>query len=207
MAPIYDSDVAEERTQQEEWKNYELWEKTEIRLKRNKRIWIISTIFVFLILSSVPVVIDRLPYWAARKAAVEVSKKLTELKRESLQYRKAVRVKFLSDPGLAIEYQVVENCQTQTPNQNGTQNTRWQPDLRSRDELKFAQTLEPTNTARLLLTKEICFDPVKGLVPLTPGEVKQAIAISSVNDLTKVLRFDRVSVVVLNGESAEISFN
>lgn len=203
MAPIYDSDVAEERTQQEEWKNYELWEKIEIKLQRKRRIWIFSTVFVFLVLSSVPVVIDRTPYWAARKGAVEISKKLTELKRESLKNRKAVRVKFLAEPGLPIEYSEVENCQSA----ESTQNTRWQPDLRSRDELKFVSSTEPGIQNRLLLTQEICFDPVKGFVSTSAGELKQAVAISSVKDLTENSRFDRVSVVVLQGESAEISFN
>lgn len=203
MAPIYDSDVAEERTHQEEWKNYELWEKIEIKLRRERRTWISCTVFVFLILSSVPVVIDRLPYWESRKAAVEIAKKLTELKREALVSRRAVRVKFLSEPGLPIEFSQTENC---TSIENA-QNTRWKPDLRSREELKFTQTLDPSNRSQSLLVEELCFDPVKGLASTKQGSKKQAVAIGSVKDLTETHRLDRISVVVLEGESAEISFN
>lgn len=50
MVPIYDSDVAEERWSKAEWRNYELWEKLEQRQIRKKRLWIMATILVFLMI-------------------------------------------------------------------------------------------------------------------------------------------------------------
>src|SRR6185437_11560801 len=97
MVPIHDSDVGEQRWSKSEWENYELWEKVELRLKRQKRLWVFATIVIFLGLSAVPIVIERWPKWSSRSMAVTLAREINRMKRDSSIGRSAFRLRFVDE--------------------------------------------------------------------------------------------------------------
>ncbi|MCC7442192.1 MAG: hypothetical protein IT285_11190 [Bdellovibrionales bacterium] len=63
MAPIYDTDLAESRWADAEWKDFELWENLERKARLRQIVWVALTGVLALLLSAVPVVMDHLPRW------------------------------------------------------------------------------------------------------------------------------------------------
>jgi len=98
MAPIYDTDVEQERFEKEEWKNFELWEKIEQRLRKKRRLIIFLSIILFFILSSIPIFMDRKPYWKAVSLSLSFTKEILSLKKQAILEHKAMRLRFLNDP-------------------------------------------------------------------------------------------------------------
>src|SRR5947209_6501404 len=112
MAPIYESDVAEERWSKTEWNHYELWEKVEQRIRRYNRLWIAATVLVFLLLSSVPIVIDQYPRWTALAATRRLGQEIANMKRESAMTHVPYRIRFVQSGETGAEFQVekLEKC-------------------------------------------------------------------------------------------------
>ena len=203
MPPIHDTDLAEERWSQAEWGNYELWEKQELRLKRRNRIWIISTSIMFLVLSSIPILIDRWPKWYALSVARAVAEEINQIKKEAIINRAAYRLTFTESIGLAYSIEKVENCQAEKGDKIRTGHF-----VTEANREKYAW-LTPAEGAELNipgLVKEVCYDDLSGNSAFAHGEEVVGIGVIPANDLTEK-RLDRVSVLLLTGPSAEISFN
>jgi hypothetical protein len=182
---------------EEEWRNFELYEKIRVR-DRRKRFWTITlTALVFLGLCSVPVIQNRLPKWQSLDAALELSLVLEHMKTRSIQEKRPVVLKFLEAGKYKMEW--VSDC-----------NAKESPSLEQEASWSDRSgTLKVLNAAELaqysisLGTDEICFDPVYGLNGV---KSRLVVVIAPVKDLSEG-RLDRASYVEFEGESAKISIN
>jgi hypothetical protein len=204
MVPIHDTDVAEERWSKAEWENYELWEKVELRLKRQKRFWILSTVAVFLALSAVPIVIERWPKWTTRSMIVQLAREINQLKRDAIVGRSAYRLKFVNEGNLNFVVEKIANCSF-----SGTGEV-----VRSGSLVKGHLTetygwLPPSKGTELGipgLVSEFCYDYLLGSGVALNSQGVVGFGVILVKDLTEN-RLDRLSVLLLSGSSAEISFD
>ncbi len=202
MAPIYDTDVAEERYSQSEWKHYELWEKVEHRIRRRKWLWIAVTCVLFLLLSSVPVIMERSPRWTSLSAVRVLAQELSRLKREAGSSQHSYRIRFTDSRSLAYVVEKAESCASGS----------WQA-VRAGSLLSGASRggyqLMDAETGRLLgipgLIESFCYDYLAGSSLVLNGRTLSGFAVTPVNDLTEK-RTDRMALLLLKGPSAEISF-
>lgn len=204
MAPIHDTDVAAERWAQEEWENYELWEKVEVRLKRQKRLWILLTVCVFMILSALPIVLDRWPKWSGRVVLRYLIQEMSQLKREAGERRVALRLRFTDSNQLTYQVEKVPDCEfsgTGEVMRTGT----LVADLSSGNyRLVGPQLGEQLGIPGL--QEEFCYDPLSGFGAARSGKEVVGFAVILAKDLSQ-RRFDRVSTVLLSGASAEVSID
>src|SRR5690606_25386144 len=93
MVPFHDSDVAENRWKEGEWRQFELWEKIELRFRR-KRFWtVIGVCLLFVALLSIPIIQDRIPKWKALGAMRELAVRINQMKVEASSSRKPLRIR------------------------------------------------------------------------------------------------------------------
>ena len=181
-----------------QWRDFELYEQVRVRQNRKRFFILGSALILFLSLCAVPVVKERLPKWRSLRAAREISIELERMKTLSIQEKRPVRLKFVSDGHYRLE--VLDRCAGGTVIRDlGTGS--WTP---RPDELNIISRAEALKYSLGLATDEVCFDPVFGLEvnPLA----RTVVIVVPVNDLTAG-RLDRASYVILEGESAKISIN
>ncbi len=198
MAPIHDTDVAEERWNQATWNQYELWEKVEHRARRKKRLWIAGTIGVFLLLSAVPILRDRWPKWASLGAARRLAREVNLMKREASVAHAAFRIRFNG----ALEFQIEKSASCS----EGGAVVR-KGSLREGD--RGYALIAPAAGEELGvpgLIESFCYDYLSGSEPVLKGRPLVGFGIIPVNDLAEK-RTDRVSMLLLGGPSAEPSFD
>jgi hypothetical protein len=202
MAPIYDTDLADERFAKDEWNRYELWEKVEVRLRRRKRLWVGATCLVFLCLSSVPIVMDRLPKWRALAASRRLGQEINRIKREASREHAAFRIRFAGQGSLEYAVERASSCSDQSP----------------RVERRGSLIMGSTASGFALLTPEqgsslgvqgfsdsICYDYLAGSDAILRDRPLVGFGIAPVNDLAEG-RSDRLAILLASGPSAEISF-
>ena len=216
MTPLHEGDLAEERWLQSEWGTYELWEKQELRLKRRQRIWIITTGIIFLILSSIPILIDRWPKWFAVSVARVMAQEINRLKKDAIVNRAAFRLELTESLGLGYRVRKVANCggtksesySDQELNLGDGQIVRTGYFVEESLRAKYAWLTPEQGEALNIpgLVQEICYDDLLGNSAAARGVPVIGIGIIPANDLTEK-RLDRISVLLLSGPSAEISFN
>ncbi len=158
MAPIHDTDLASERWAKAQWRNFELWEKLEVKIKQRRWIWIIATGVLFLLISSVPVIQDQSIKWQARAALKRLALEINSLKRMAATEHQAYLLRFVNFDTLEFVVERRETCET-------TQSTFVRNGFLNGDA-KTGLTLLTDEKAekydlRGLLT-EICYDPVLG---------------------------------------------
>jgi hypothetical protein len=202
MPPIYETDEARERWAKTEWNHYELWEKVEVRLRRHKRLWILGTIVVFLVLSSIPIVVEQRPKWRALSAARQLGQEINRIKREAGVHHLAYRIRFRPGGGLAYAIEQVGRCSelVGTPVRSG--------ELRAEAGEDSLTLLSPAKAQELNvpgLVEEFCYDPLSGAEFATKGVSAVGFGVIPVKDLAEG-KMDRMSILLLNGTSAEISF-
>ncbi len=198
MVPIHDTDLAEERWKEKEWHQYELWEDVEQRLRKIKRIWIFATLVLFILLSSIPIIIDRSPKWGAYSSIRELSQQINTMKREAAAQHSTFRLKFINFETLTYQIEKVLDCSKKS------------------GVVVFLGSLSNGNHRYLLLNEEqglklgipglttgFCYDPQLGS---ESGDTFVGFGVIPVKDLAKT-RTDRISILILNGPSAEISFD
>lgn len=202
MAPTYEHDGAEERFKSSEWINYELWERIQVRIRKKKLLWIFLAFLLFILLSSIPIMIDRWPKWVSIRAARELASTLNQVKTLAAAEGKAARLRFLTGAdGTLLDY-VIEESTT-------CQSTQWKEHVKG--QLLSAKyrggytVLTPEQGLTLNIPRLItafCYESIsEPLIGPMSG-----FAVTSVKDLTS-LRVDRSSVVLLSGTYAEISFD
>jgi hypothetical protein len=203
MVPIHDTDVAEERWSKAEWENYELWEKVELRLKRHKRLWILATGLLFVTLSAVPIMLERWPKWTTRSMAVLLGREVNRIKREAINDRSAYRIRFNQDAGLSYSIEKVPNCSETTGQVTRTGS------LQPKDSENAYAWFDPAVAKEMGipgLVKEFCYDYLAGSGSVLKGESVVGFGIIPVKDLAEK-KLDRMSLLLLSGPSAEISFD
>ncbi len=203
MVPIHDTDVAEERWLKAEWQNYELWEKIEFRLKRQKHLWIFSTFIVFIGLSAVPIVFDQMPKWATRSIARSLAQEMNQLKYEAIRSRAAYRLRFVEEGKLTFLVERLTNCSATSGEQIRTVHLR---NEFFGEKYTWISHSQGANLEVPGLTNELCYDALLGNGSLNPGQSVIGFGIVSVKDLMDK-RLDRLSVLLLTGLGAEISFD
>ncbi len=203
MVPIHDTDLAEERWSKSEWESYELWEKIELRLRRRKILWILGAAVLFLALSSVPILMDRRPKWAGQGVARKLASLINQLKREASVAHSAYSLQLGGEGNMSYEISRSPSCgadsgAARTPVGRGS--------LESPGQENRFSVLAPEQGAQIGipgLRLQFCYDPLKGS---STTEELSGIGVIPVNDLTEK-RMDRISILLLKGASAEISFD
>ena len=198
MAPIYDSDLAEERWSKDEWRTYELWEQVENRIKVRKRIWILGAMALFLAISSVPLVIDQRPRWQSLSASRHLAQELNRIKSEASIQGRALRIR-ADASGHQMLVESSESCQGK----------EWSFlrvfRLTDDESLRLISSNEGVQLGVNTLVTEFCYDPISGSQSGSLTERAVAFAIAPVKDLT-IGRTDRVGILTLAGVSAESHF-
>ncbi len=211
MAPIHRSDVDEERWTQDEWRNYELWEKLEERNRGRRRLWLIGAGVLFLLLSSVPIIMERLPRWRSLAAARRLSVELGAVKREAALEHTPYLIRFLGGQG-GLEYQVerVASCEgslsSDMPGSPEGVLVRRGELMRSATELALIPPSEGARFGLDGLLREFCYDPLRGSEAARIGKKLTGFAIAPVKDLATG-ELGRAAIVLIDGPLAEVSFN
>jgi len=218
MVPIHDTDVAQERWAQAEWQHYELWEKLEIKLRKRRNLWIVATAVVFLILSSIPILMDHSPKWASLHAARVLAEQIGWMKREAGTENSAFRLEFSPNHELSYTIRRVPSCAAPA----GTGDLVRQGTLLRPSKLGSYRLLSP-ETGRALgipgLVESLCYDPLLGSVTTPSADSVEGFGIVPVQDLptaaspsvngqtvNPLTREDRMAILIFKGPSAEISF-
>lgn len=209
MAPIHRSDVDSERWSQDEWRNFELWEKLERLNLRRRRFWVLGAFVGFLLLSSVPVAIERGPKWTTLSAARRLAVELNAVKREAAIEHVPYRLRF--QPGGSTEYVVerVSHCAVAGNQRAAAEDgvVIWQGALA--DVSGGLALIGPTEGYRFGLQgllQEFCYDPLNGSAQTPAAGQVAGFAIAPVKDLSSI-QLERASVVLLEGTLAEVTFN
>jgi len=203
MAPIHDTDIAEERWSRGGWENYELWEKVEVRLRRQKRLWILATAVMFLSLSAVPIVMDRWPKWTSRAMTRKLAQEINHIKWEAIADRAAYRLRFVGEGHLDFIVEKLAQCSSpageiKRTGRLGSEETS--------NTYSWVSAEQAKNFAIPGIVSEFCYDPLQGNYAFLNGGAVVGFGIISVKDLSES-RLDRLSVLLLSGPSAEISFD
>jgi hypothetical protein len=202
MCPIHDTDSSEERWSKAEWEHYELWEKKEAKTRSQKRWLIFAGLLVFLILSAIPIVMDRSSQWRALRALREMALHISSLKREAASRSQAMRVTV--DPSEPLLLRVESGTDCKSVDFKEDRKVRLIPGDTQRDTLTWLEPLKGQEFGIPGLLLSFCYDPLKGS-SATPGEDSLAgFAILPVKELTEAP--ERHAVLLIRGPSAEISF-
>jgi len=203
MVPLHESDLAQDGWSKVEWENYELWEKVEVRLRRKKHLWVFVTLILFFALSSVPIVIDRWPKWTTRTIVRHLAQELNWVKREAGVHHAAYRLKLLSEGKFDFVVERLVNCDAA----HGEEvKTGLLTNGRNADHYSWITSIRGVELGIPGLVSEFCYDPLDGNSALRKGDVLAGFAVTPVRDLTEK-RIDRITVLLLSGTNAEISFD
>lgn len=206
MDPLYQSDLApsseNERWAKAEWRSFELWERIEARLIRRKRIIIASTVFLFLLLSSVPVVQDRLPAWRARMVVRDLAREISRVQVLAGISHSAIRLKFVDRKKMAFQVTGHSDCSKSDGFfiRSGV--------LKSHSELQILSRDQESRFDLANLIEDFCFHSRDGasFSQFKDSSVQaMGVAVLPASDVDAA-RSDRISLLVLSGSSAEISY-
>lgn len=203
MAPVYDTDLAQERWSREEWRDFELWEKIEIRLRRRKNLWIAATAILFLVLSAVPTVMLRWEKWMSLSAARQLATEIGRMKKDASLQHVAYRLSFRSTGALTYVIEKAASCSSPEA-QPVREGVLLSPKFR--DQYALLTPEQGAGHGLPGLVTSFCYDSLSGSSALLSGASLVGFGFISVKDLTEN-RMDRVSLLLLNGPSAEISFD
>lgn len=202
MCPIHDTDSSEERWSKAEWEHYELWEKKEAKIRSQKRWIMLAGLLVFLVLSAIPIVVDRSSQWRALRALREMASHINRVKREAASHNQAMRVSVDTSEPLLLRVESGTDCKSTDFKEE--RRILLIPGDTKRDTLTWLEPLRGQEIGIPGLLLSFCYDPLKGS-SVTPGEDSLAgFAILPVKELTEIP--ERHAVLLLRGPSAEISF-
>ncbi len=228
MAPIHDSDLAEDRWSKAAWDYYELWEITEQKIHRQKRLWMLGTVVVFLVLSAVPIIAEKMPKWASRDLTRQLAQVLNRVKRAAIHERGAVHLRFLEASASPQTLLYVLEKFTVCPSLHSASTAPVPQEVVERLEQGVLQGLElgglfggeryqlltPAQGLELGvpgLVDSFCYDARVGAQGLemdakatTANDL--AFAVVSVKDFTE-RRVDRLSLLLLSGSLAEMELD
>lgn len=214
MVPIHDTDLAEKRWSDTEWRQFELWEKIELRVKKRRRRWMALVAVLFLILASVPTVMARWPKWASLHAVRKIAEEVNRMRMDAVILEAAFRLSLDTSPGLGFRVEMATTCNS--PVQD------WQV-VREGSLLKSSlgmlvgrklRVLDPESGAVLGvpgLRTAVCVDAGDGSggvqsdsVPVAGANLTGIAVIHSGDLLAK--NIERISVVSLTSKDNEVDF-
>ena len=203
MAPLHDTDLAENRWTQAEWNDFELWEKLEARQKKIRKQWIVLTAVLFCLLSSVPIVMDQWARWSAINSARQLGQLIDQVKVTSISEKSAyqVRVEQVAPPTVLVEK--ITQC-----GPGGSVMSSERQVLQTRWPWYSTRLLTPQDHRALNLTyssEVFCFDRLTGHSQATSAFVFVAEKDLSATGLTDDLK-DRLGVLILEGAEAQVQF-
>ncbi len=212
MVPVHESDVAENRWKDDEWRQFELWERIELRLRRKKTWIILAVAFVFIAILGAPVIEDRLPKWHALNAMRILAVRANQMKVDAAALGVPLRLR-IEDSADGPQYVIerVDQCDTNRGFSNGIVEAKsarvWGggPLFESPERAHEFVVFEPKFASALGLervTTAVCYDPLG----TEAGEGIRALGILSAKDLTEK-RLDRVAFLNFSGLFAEIDFD
>lgn len=203
MAPVHDTDLdsEEERTRgadwsQEEWKDYELWEKIAVRERRRKRLLMLLTAVLFLALLAIPVWRERSPLWRANQAAIRLARELALAKKDAALTGLAVRMtlepaKPGAPAGLWLRKDRLADCASTKPVSTETIAVR-----AGEAQLEWLPADRALEWSVPTVITSLCYDPLSG------ADTGGNFAIIPVKDLATG-RADRVAVLQVAGAGAD----
>jgi hypothetical protein len=201
LAPIRPDDVENQaQAIHEEWKSYELWEKVEVRERRNRRGWIVLTGLLFLILSAIPVILEQGPRWKSLSLARQVASELNRVRRDAALLHEPMNVRLVFDEWMTIQVSRVKSCQDEAPASLYRQERL---DPRAQAKFRWADSEIAQKFGLEKMVQSLCFDPIRGWS--IEGQEPVGIAIFPVRDLAE-MREDRAAVVWVSGIDQSISF-
>jgi hypothetical protein len=203
MAPIYDTDQAEDRWLKAKWDQYELWNKVELRLRRQKRLWIISTFIVFIMICSIPVFMQKWPKWVGMFAARELALLVNQIKKDAGLKHLAFEISFDFNQTLKFQIHKKNTCDEVGPGQLVQSGYVLDELLLGSYVLIGAETGEKLGIPGL--KTKFCYDPMSGSTVTSKTDDVIGFGIIPAKDLTDN-RSDRVSILLLTGPNAELSF-
>jgi hypothetical protein len=202
MVPIHESDVAENRWKDDEWRQFELWERIEYRLRQKRTRIILGVALVFISILAAPIIEDRLPKWRALNAVRGLAVHANEMKVDAASLGVPLRLRVensLEGPQYVIER--VERCDAPAGAQVWGGGFVFNKAEYGKAFVVF-QPADATSLGLERITTALCFDPLG-----TEGvEQTQAIGILSAKDLTD-RRLDRATFLNFSGLFARIDFD
>jgi hypothetical protein len=202
MVPIHDTDVAEERWTQAEWEHYELWEKVEQRLRRRRRIWVIATAAAYLAISAVPIIKEQWPKWVTLEGTRQLAQQINRIKRDANIDHAAYRLTFPDEAAPNYEVEKLKSCDDSKGTIVRTGTLGRAPAQASFVLLRSVKAAEMGIAG---LTDAFCYDHLKGSQSAAAGVAEVGFGLIPAKDLTEG-RPDRLSVLLLSGAVAEVSF-
>lgn len=205
MVPVHESDVAENRWKESEWRQFELWERIELRLRRKKTWTILAVVVVFIAILSISVFQDRMPKWRALKATRMLAVRANQMKVDAASLGVPLRLRIensVTGPLFVIER--VASCQESAA---GIPQEWGRGPVFRRTEVGELYTVLSPEIAREVglerVSQSLCYDPTP---PEAVSELVQAVGILSVKDLAE-RRLDRASFLNFSGLFADIDFD
>lgn len=198
MAPIYDTDIAQSRWDTADWENYELWEKVAHRHRRHRRNWIATTAVVFVLLSSIPIVMDRWDKWSTLAASRRLALEINRLKRDAGIEHAAYRLRFVE--GGALEYRIEKATSCSDPQPVVSRTGRLFEGTAFSSYLLMSSAMG-TEAGIPGLIQDFCYDYLSGSDTVLKGETIAGFGIAPVKDLAEK-RLDRISILLVSGPSA-----
>lgn len=205
MVPIHQSDVAEERWNKAEWENYELWERVEVRLKRQKQFWVFGTLFLSLCLSAVPIAMDRWPKWKTRSYARLLAQELNQVKRDAGIEHAPFRMSVSDVHPLELIVERVSACSDAHGEVIRTISLG-QDSSQTGQAFAFLSANEGSVMGIPGIVKSFCYDHLMGSDAAVKGEGLVGFGIIPAQDIAGQ-RIDRATLLLLSGPSAEMMFD
>jgi hypothetical protein len=212
MVPFHDSDVAENRWREGEWRQFELWERIEHRFRR-KRVWtVVATVILFLALLSIPIIRDRAPKWVAENAVRKLAIRANQMKVDSAALGVPLRLRLEPSPvGLEYVIEKVEACPRGAVSGTAKAPQEWTRGpvfSKPKTGVNFV-VLSPERASELGLERvvsSLCYEPVLEPVVSDSPAIAYSIGILTAKDLTEG-RLDRMAFLNFSGLSTEIDFD
>jgi len=195
MVPIHESDVAENRWKEADWRQFELWERIETRLKRKKTWTVLAVCLVFIAILSVPIFQDRLPKWRALSAMRSLAVRANAMKVDAASLGVSLQLRLTdSENGPLFIIEKVTACEQGTV-------------LEVMGGGQVFSNAEVGKAYRVFtherVAHSLCYDPASS-GSTDPGT--RSLGILTAKDLTES-RLDRIALLNFSGLFAEIAFD
>jgi len=202
MAPIYETDVEKERWTQTEWQNIELWEQVQKRERRKKLIWIGATAVLCVLIAAIPIVKDRLVKWQGLAAMRRLSSEIQKMKMQVALDHSPMVLVLLKESGLRFRIEKVKDCLRSKTETILTEGSLMEMPQAEAFSFIFPESAQSLGVRGLM--DRLCYDPLAGFQSSEKNLV--GMAVIPVKDLSEK-RLDRISTILFEDHSAEISFD
>jgi len=197
--PIYESDNQQTRWQENESRFYEIWDQEEEKTKKRKKTTVFIFLIIALIISSVSVSIDRWYKWQSLNVIRKLANELNTLKTKAALTHKAYRLEI--DDAKNLSYKIFEANHCDSDNFSVLEEKKFE----NKDYIFISP--QDADKAKLKgIVQSYCFDPSVGVNFNHQSNYAVGFGVINVKDMTEG-RFDRLSILIIEGNSAEMTLN